>query len=233
MDNSHYKTKSFKIIAFIIVVLIGSIYIGKNQPALFTNFISTKAGPVAVVIGEVRQENVQLTYPQVEGLADGVVEKKINAQIINEVNTFKELVGQKDHHVDTRYSLEFNKNNMISLTLSESHYRKLAAHPMHYVKAMTMSTKTGRVYQLADVFKADSDYKTRLGAIINQQISDKGLHLFKPFEGIKDDQEFYLTDNAVVIYYQLYYYTPYVYGILKFNIPYEQITDIIYSDFSQ
>jgi len=232
VGNQYYRTQRFKIIVFILVILIGSIYIGENQPKLFTNFFRNQADPVNIVIGEVSQENVHLTYPQVDGLADGAVQNKINTQIDNEVHTFKEPLSDKSHSVDIRYLLEFNKNNILSLTLAESHYRKLAAHPMHYMKAMTMNTKTGQVYQLVDLFKVNSDYQSRLTAIINQQIVDKNLHLLKPFEGVKMDQEFYLTADGLVIYYQLYYYTPYVYGILKFNIPYEQVADImLFNDF--
>ena len=234
MIHKFYKNRNFKIGASILlVVLIGSIYISANQSKLFANCFSNQAGPVNIVMGEVNQENVHLKYPQVEGLADAQVENKINAQIENEIRIFKEPVEGTSHSVDSHYSLEFNKNNILSLTLLEFHYRTMMAHPMHYMKAMTMNTKTGQVYQLIDLFKTSSDYQTRLTMIINQQIATKGLHLFKPFEGIKTDQEFYLTPDGVVIYYQLYYYTPYVYGFLKFNIPYEQVADIMQRDFIQ
>jgi len=228
MENTSYKAQRFKMAAFIvIVVLIGTVYIGIYQPKGVMDFFSTQVGPVQIITGEVNQENVQLKYPQVEGLADALVQNKINGQIDQVVHAFREPIKDKDHLIDTHYSLEFNKNNILSLTLVESHYRKMAAHPMHYMKAITVNTKNGQVYQLGDLFKSNSDYQARLTGIIHQQIIDKNLHLLKPFEGVKTDQEFYLTVDGVVIYYQLYDYTPYVYGFLKFNIPYDQLVDMM------
>ena len=234
MANKYYKIPKFKIMPFmLLVVLIGGLYIGTYQVKRVVLLFSTKADPVNIGIGEINQENVHLKYPQVEGLKNVVVQDKVNTQISNEVNAFREPVVQEDHSVDVQYSLESNKNNILSLTLAESHYRKLMAHPMHYMKAMTMNTKTGQVYQLVDLFKANSDYQPRLTAIINKQIVDQGMHLLKPFEGVKTDQEFYLTPDGIVIYYQLYYYTPYVNGFLKFNIPYAQVADIMQKGFIQ
>ena len=226
--------QKFKIIPFMVVILLlGGLYISVFQAKRMVKSFSSQADPVKIVIEEVDQENTHLKYLQVEGLVNRLVQNDINKQITNEAIAFKEPIEETGHSVDVNYSLEFNKNHILSLTLVESHYRKVAAHPMHYMKAMTMNTKTGQVYQLVNLFKTKSDYQPRLTAIINQQIIDKGLQLFKPFEGVTADQEFYLTADSIVIYYQLYYYTPYVYGFLKFNIPYGQVADIMHRDFIQ
>ena len=229
-----FKNQKFKALPFIVVVvLIGSLYIGVSQAKRMATFFSTQGGPVNIVVGEVNQENIHLKYPQIDRLVNRLVQDKINAQIIGEANAFMEPMGDTNHSVDSRYSIEFNKNSILSLTLAESHYRKPMAHPMHYLNGMTVNTATGQVVQLGDLFKAKSDYQGRLTAIINQQIVEKDLHLFKPFEGVKPKQEFYLTADGIVIYYQLYYYTPYVSGFLKFNIPYGQVADILQKDFYQ
>lgn len=232
MSNNYYKTQRFKIMALILLlILMGSIYIRVYQPELLAELFRQQVDPVTTVLEEVNQENVHLQYPQVAGLVEEAVQNKINRQIENKVHAFKEPVTDKNHTVDSRYALELNKNNILSLTLTESHYRKQAAHPMRYMKGMTLNTKTGQVYQLKDLFTDSSAYQSRLTGLINQQIVDQGLHLLKPFEGVKSDQEFYLTADGVVIYYQLYDYTPYVWGFLKFNIPYEQVADIMQRGF--
>jgi len=64
--------------------------------------------------------------------------------------------------------------------------------------------------------------------IIQKQINSKEFVFIAPYTGIKEiDQGFYLTAKDVVVYYQPYEYTPYVYGFLKFTIPFDQIADII------
>ncbi|MPN33586.1 hypothetical protein SDC9_181075 [bioreactor metagenome] len=59
-------------------------------------------------------------------------------------------------------------------------------------------------------------------------MASKEIIFIAPYHGLKDSgQEFYLTTKELVVFYQLYEYTPYVYGFLKFSIPYEQIADLL------
>jgi len=52
----------------------------------------------------------------------------------------------------------------------------------------------------------------------------------KKFNRISDNEDFYLTDNALVICFQLYEYTPYYVGIPEFVIPYSRIRNLIRED---
>ncbi|WP_255323435.1 RsiV family protein [Priestia megaterium] len=47
------------------------------------------------------------------------------------------------------------------------------------------------------------------------------------YKGIKPDQDFYIADKSLVLFYQLYDLTPYVYGIPYFPISIYAIQDII------
>ena len=46
----------------------------------------------------------------------------------------------------------------------------------------------------------------------------KGGGYLGGFEGVPEDAEFYLKDNAVVLYFQLYEYTAYAYGFPEFEL---------------
>jgi hypothetical protein len=51
--------------------------------------------------------------------------------------------------------------------------------------------------------------------------------LISEYKGIPENQPFYLTPTNIVLFYPLYQYTPYYYGIPKFEIPYNQINSLI------
>lgn len=83
----------------------------------------------------------------------------------------------------------------------------------------TFNLKTGQVYTLKDLFDGD-DYVAIINREIKKQIREKRLAeaLFEPFQSIKANQDFYLTNNALVVYFQLYEYFPYAFGIPEFKI---------------
>ncbi|MGI6066429.1 MAG: RsiV family protein, partial [Bacillota bacterium] len=85
----------------------------------------------------------------------------------------------------------------------------------------------GRLYQLQDLFKPGADYVARLSEIIGIQIERRNIPILGEFTGIRPDQDFYIADKALVIYFQLYEITPYAYGFPYFPISVYEIQDII------
>jgi hypothetical protein len=96
-------------------------------------------------------------------------------------------------------------------------------------KSLTMDLWDGREYRFADLFREDSGYKRKIDAILQKQIEEKDVPIFEttPFKGVGPNQDYYLTPEGLVVYYQLYEYTPYAYGFPTFPIPYSEISDII------
>jgi hypothetical protein len=54
--------------------------------------------------------------------------------------------------------------------------------------------------------------------------------LIKEFRGIDDYEEFYLTKDALVIYFQEIEFTPHYIGVPEFSIPYSQIRNLVRED---
>ncbi|MFD0714647.1 RsiV family protein [Paenibacillus sp. GCM10027626] len=50
-------------------------------------------------------------------------------------------------------------------------------------------------------------------------MKQKNVELLSPFKTIDKDQRYYLRGNAIVVYFSLYEYYPYVEGIPAFAIP--------------
>ncbi|UOK56481.1 RsiV family protein [Bacillus sp. OVS6] len=102
---------------------------------------------------------------------------------------------------------------------------------MSFLKGLTYDTQTGRKYKLQDLFKIDSNYKERLSSIISEQLKEREITLLDPpFKSIRPDQDFYLADKSLVIYFQLYEIAAYAYGFLYFPISIYDLQDIIDPD---
>lgn len=173
-------------------------------------------------------QEVSVTYPAVTGLPNQRVQQKINEQIAAQAK--KTRPGSFNGNIieaQSGYQTTVQINDILSLKFHNYYFPEHAAHGMTYVKSITLNTRTGQVYQLSDLFNPSTNWRQILTQMINQQIMERQIPMLREFEGIKGNEEFYLTPNALVIYYQLYEYTPYVYGILEFTILYAQIIQII------
>lgn len=176
----------------------------------------------------------QTVWPHIEAVNNRAVQNQLNQYLEEELARFTDSIKESKAAVQIDYRVNFNKNNIVSLTITELVSPPRAAHPMTYLKAFTVNLKTGHLYQFSELFRPDSDYLARVNAIIQKQISQKQITFIAAYGGIKENnQEFYLTPTALVVYYQLYEYTPYVYGFLKFSVPYAEIADVLLPEIHQ
>jgi hypothetical protein len=169
--------------------------------------------------------NLTLIYPQTEGL--GEKGERINQVIAQEIDTFANQHDLPQHSGQVGYKVEFNKNYFLSVKLRESFYVQNAAHPMSYQRTFTFNLRTGGLLQLSDLFLPGRDYAPKLNAFAKQQLAERHIALLRPYKGLSPTQEFYLTPDALIIYYQIYEYTAYVYGFLELTIPFDQLYGFI------
>ena len=188
--------------------------------------IATKKLPHAI-------PNVKVYYPVVTQLPNSNVQSKINHAIISALN--KILVEQSFYDKDlvellAYYELKNNQRGILSLNLIVYSFTG-GAHGMTIIKSLTFDTKTGEMYSLSELFKTDSNYVKKLSDIIEGKIKDWNIELLDPpFKGIRGDQDFYIADTSLVIYFQLYEITPYYWGFPYFPIPILDLADIIQPD---
>lgn len=91
---------------------------------------------------------------------------------------------------------------------------------------------TGMFYQLKDLFKADSDYRTKINDMIQSTIAaqtESGEFYYFPdsFVGITEDQHFKLEQDAITIYFYPYDIAAYAAGFPEFIIPFADIANEI------
>ncbi|WP_344912426.1 DUF3298 and DUF4163 domain-containing protein [Amphibacillus indicireducens] len=143
----------------------------------------------------------------------------IDKQTDNMPTTVEEMIGL--------YELKNNQRQVLSLSLSNYTYHYQAAHGMTFIKSLTFDLKNEQLCQLQDLFKPGSDYVEKLSNLIKQQIKQRDIPTLTEFQAIKPNQDFYIADKTVVIYFQLYEMTPYVYGFPMFPISVYDIQEII------
>lgn len=191
--------------------------------------------PVEMITYLHDENGTKIYYPQVNGLSNSEIQRKINEQIIDEVNhlineqyseqntnTFAEMIGT--------FEIKTNERNILSFTLSNYAIRDSAAHGLTLMKSLTLNTETGMNYDLKDLFKPNSNYIEVLSNIVKKQIDKRETSLLEPFTKIRPDQDFYIADKALVLYFQQYEIAPYYVGLPMFPISVFKLTNIMRED---
>ena len=169
--------------------------------------------------------------PQVVQMVNGQLELSINQAIIKETEG---MIAQQEGEMEApveemlgTYELKNNQRNVLSLSLSNYTYHAHAAHGLTILKSLTFDLEKGKKCSLGSLFKPGSDYVKQLSAIIREQIKERDIPLINEFTEIQPNQDFYVADKTIVIYFQLYELTPYVYGFPMFPIPLYELQEIL------
>ena len=187
---------------------------------------------VATIVERRTQQSpcVDIVYPQVEGLPNKKVQREINQLIEKQANKLFAGEGCNGVTITGNYAVKLNQKSLLSIRLEAYLFRQGAAHGMTLANSLTVDLKTGKVYGLRDLFKSNSHYIYKISEMIKAQIKERDLPLLREFNRITDRQDFYLTKDDLVIYFQIYDYTPYVVGIPEFVIPLRRLERLAKED---
>lgn len=174
---------------------------------------------------------LQIRYPQLTGLPNRKAQHEINDRILKLVYQMirdQGYVEDQNKEMTGIYEVMLNENGLISIVFQNYAYAKGAAHGITLQKSLTMDLWDGEDYDFDDLFRDGSGYKAHIDAILKRQIEENDMPILegKSFKGVGPDQDYYLTPSELVVYFQLYEYTPYAYGFPTFPIPYTEIADI-------
>jgi hypothetical protein len=187
--------------------------------------------PVNIGTFHIVTPTVNFYYPVVQGLINFSVQQKMNQAIYNLMLTIIRDLKRSDliTYISGSYEVKTNQRNVLSLSLNglgDFH----GAHPITIVKSLNFDVLTGKNYVLKELFKPGSDYQKILSDIISQQIQERDIPLLGEFKGIRPDQDYYIADKTIIIYFQQYEISPYYVGFPYFPIPIYQIENIINED---
>ncbi|TKC19199.1 DUF3298 and DUF4163 domain-containing protein [Robertmurraya kyonggiensis] len=176
--------------------------------------------------------DMQVYYPQVQQMKNQRLERFINQQMVAKTQDLIDLqVGTTPStpivEMLGTFEIKNNQRDVLSVSFSNYAYHAMAAHGMTYIKSLTFDLQKGTDVQLKDLFKPGSDYISRISERIKHQIEEREISLIEPFTTIKPDQDFYIADKSLVIYFQLYDLTTYAFGFPMFPISVYDLQDII------
>ncbi len=188
-----------------------------------------KRFPVYISTMKLTMPRLEVYYPVVSGLDNINVQKKINSNILNLVYQMIKDQGYYENPQTTitgYYEIKTNERGILSIALTNYAFSG-GAHGLTIMKSLTFDVETGKLYSLKDLFKDGSNYVDVLSEIIEEQIKERDIPIIMEFDKIRPDQDFYIADKALVIYFQLYDLEPYAYGFPQFPISVYEIQDII------
>ncbi|ELK43568.1 hypothetical protein BAG01nite_15520 [Brevibacillus agri] len=187
--------------------------------------------PATVLTRTIQRPNTTIYYPQLAGLANQQAEKDINRAILQ---TVQGLIHEQQRvqvpgntQMQGSYEIKTNERGIFSVTMSNYAYTPQMAHGMTFLGSVTANIHTGKLYTLRELFKPGSDYVNVLSANIKRQIEARQIPTLNGFTTIKPDQDFYVADKSLVIYFQLYEITPYYVGFPMFPISIYELEPII------
>lgn len=189
------------------------------------------------------QLKYECSFPRLSGLNDDMTEQKLNVR-------FKEMAvtSQKTAEFAARklsgtgavvngnyhYLVKRNENGILSLCFVDT-LQAGGANSMTIETAVSIDTVSGKVYKLSDLFLEKADYIGMISAEVKKQMKQKNLEkdMLSDFKEIKRNQDFYLTNDALVVFFQQYEYFPHSYGIQEFAIPLKSLDGILKPDYRQ
>lgn len=187
--------------------------------------------PVRIETMAHRAPNVEIYFPQVTGLANRDAQVRINQTIAEQTRELvrRQLAVQIQGNTEMQgyYEIKSNERGVLSLIQVNYAYTPPMAHGMTFAGSLTFSVATGRSYGLGDLFKPGSPYVARISANIREQIRQRDFPTLGEFTAIRPDQDYYIADKALVVYFQLYEIAPYAAGFPMFPISVYALQDII------
>jgi len=176
-----------------------------------------------------------IQYPEVTGMADVKVQESINKMLresfVGDTKGSDKEGGYYINSIDESFSAEKNKELLI-ISKNGYYYPIGAAHGQPGREEYHIDLKTGRLYDLKDLFKADSGYKARLNEIVRGKIArvneELGEQLYSEDIGdLETDGGFTFGREALQVYLAPYAIASYAAGFPEFSIGYDELRDMI------
>lgn len=172
--------------------------------------------------------DIDLAWPQVKYSKDSKVEELINQKILAAIDSYeneiKEQVALREtdkinspYMFSSSYIVTYNQKGIVSLILQQYDFTG-GAHGMTYRKGFTFSLRDGKQLTFSDVIGNNKNMFKQINDSIKHQF-EKSNAYFGGFKGIDNKVDFYFEPGNLIVYFQLYDYTPYVAGFPEFSFP--------------
>ena len=220
-------SKYFKIIALIISLLFISFY----PQLMLVNAKETNVENIIIVDKSIKYKDkyvdIDVEIPQILGLQNEKNQNEINNKILNEAEEWikelkessKSLEPSLPYVLNARF-YSFVNEDFISLYVDYYQFSG-GAHGITVRRDYNVRIKDSNIIKLKDLFKEGYDYKEYINKKIYEEINKNPDMYFvgkDGFNGISDNQGFYLKKDFIVIFFEAYEIAPYVAGLPEFLI---------------
>lgn len=181
---------------------------------------------------------VDLQIPQFTSLKDKELQDRLNEEIsqtcMEFLGKFKSASeGISSPSVFVAETTEYEKGGLLSLVTQIDYYTQ-KPHNNSFRIAKTINTATSTELTLKDFFESDA-YIDRINATLSdiaQKNPDNYSGLWaKP--QLSENQDFYITDDALVIYFPPYELSYYARGFVEFAIPLSELSGYMTEEYRQ
>lgn len=128
------------------------------------------------------------------------------------------------YEVYINYEVKYYRNGIMSIVITKYQFTG-GIHGMIYLDTYNYNLLNGDKLTLEKMFKPRVDYKKIVNKFITEEINNNPEKYFKgdeSFKGIDQDQPFYIDDDSIVLYFELYEIAPYYVGIPKFKLKFNE-----------
>jgi len=191
-----------------------------------------------IVLDRVREKDSpyycsRLSIPVIHGIKDQELYDQLNTMFYEgivhfdheiETNTYKyleELDGPPEqlpkYTTEVNYKVNYNSGGILSLTVSFSHY--LDRHNKSgFMETVNVDLTTGRIIEFTDLFATEEERGVLLKAINSQIKQNPSAYFVSEIEAgdLSSIQSFYITENHIIVYFDLNAIGPYTTGIPEF-----------------
>jgi len=155
---------------------------------------------------------------------DGLLEEEKDFNDLASKNNLPE----KNYKVFSDCAVTFNKNHILSTILNLMAFNGDSGPLYNQINNYNFDLLTGNKVYLKDIFNQGVDYIKVVTDYVNYKINqNKDWYYEDVFIDIPDDQAFYLTDDGIVIYFELDQIAPQEFGIPKFKISFDKFAPYI------
>lgn len=167
---------------------------------LIKNPIKIKEVNISQASNEIK---IELRYPQIEGLLDVNVQRRINEDLKDYAERLikKSATYRKDlKEVTLYYNISANYNNVLCINLWESAW--LIDDYIVKQETLLYELVDGKSLALKDVFSSSANFPELLNSALEENILKGNLEeqiLKSPFKGIREGQNYELTDSRLTL----------------------------------
>lgn len=168
----------------------------------------------------------QFVYPEVK-IEDRIIEGRINEKIREEVKEFFSAVREPypSASASMSYEITCDKNNILSIVLTEYVYYQGAAHPLTFKHALNFDVRSGKLIGIGGLKKISRKYATEnyspkgITKKLKTYAKRNRIFLYDSFKELENFPEnFYFDENLHLhVIFQQYEVAPYAVGIIDLD----------------